>query len=394
MPFPIRFSCVLTAAICAAGTLAPRSAALGQVVRGNVALAAGIATDQRGVRSTAVTLAPSLLVAPDPRLIAGVSLLGTQFGSDVRAVGGTATLGARLPLTSIFAAGASASGSATQTSFNATYASAELTPTLEATVSALTLYAGAHLARGSSTIRQPVSTPSGVFGSPVVATRDTSVSRTSTGPVFGGTLKISGSGAHEAGTVGYREEHASLPGLSVIDRVATGSLSNGGMSLAVSAGLRDAPDEKTGFGSVSATVAIGPMLSLQGGAGTYPTNRVTGTLGGRFASIGVVVQGTRRLDSQVRVPQVRGAPPVADGFTRLAISAPSAARVEVAGDWNGWTPTLATRSPDGVWYADVTLRRGEYRYAFKIDGQRWRVPEGITSLDDGFGGRSALVTVR
>jgi hypothetical protein len=43
-------------------------------------------------------------------------------------------------------------------------------------------------------------------------------------------------------------------------------------------------------------------------------------------------------------------------------------------------------------YADVTLRRGEYRYAFKIDGQRWRVPEGITSLDDGFGGRSALVT--
>jgi 1,4-alpha-glucan branching enzyme len=123
-------------------------------------------------------------------------------------------------------------------------------------------------------------------------------------------------------------------------------------------------------------------------------SRITGTLGGRFASIGVVVQGTRRMANSERAPQVRGAPPVASGMTRVAISAPSATRVEVAGDWNGWTSSPATRSPDGIWYADVKLRPGEYRYAFKIDGQRWRVPEGIASLDDGFGGRSALVTVR
>ena len=32
--------------------------------------------------------------------------------------------------------------------------------------------------------------------------------------------------------------------------------------------------------------------------------------------------------------------------------------------------------------------------AFKLDGKRWTVPDGVASVDDGFGGRSALVTVR
>lgn len=390
----MRFSKVFAAVMCAGASFTLAPAAPSQVVRGNIALAGGIATDQRGVRSSAITLAPSVLLAPDPRFVAGLALSGTRFGSDVRAVGGTATLGARLPLGSVFALGGSASGAMTQTSYNATYSSAELTPTLEATLSALTFYAGAHVAQGSTSLQQSVSTPGGVLGKPVATARDTVVSRSSAGPVFGGVLTFSGARADQSGTVGYREEHSRLPGVTVTDRVATGSLVSGSLSLAVSAGLRDAPDEKIGYGSASATIAVGSMLSLQGAAGTYPMSRITGTLGGRFASIGVILQGTRRMETSERVPQVRGAPPVPSGMTRLAISAPSATRVEVAGDWNGWTASPATRSPDGVWYADVKLRQGEFRYAFKIDGQRWRVPEGIASLDDGFGGRSALVTVR
>jgi hypothetical protein len=364
------------------------------MVRGDLALSGGVATDQRGVRSSAVTLAPSVLLEPDPRFVAGLALSGTQFESNVRAVAGAGTLAARIPLGGLFALGGLASGSMTQTSFNATYTSAELTPTLEATVSAVTLYGGAHVARGSTSISQSVTTPGGVFSPPVVSSRDTTVSRSGAGPVFGGLLRMSGGRADQSGSIGYREEHARFTGVSVTDRLATGSLTNGALSLAVSAGLRDAPDEQIGYGSASLTVAIGSMLSLQGAAGTYPMNRVSGTLGGRFASVGVVVRGTHRLDAEIRAPKVRGVPAPVAGLTRLAISAPSATRVEIAGDWNGWTPTLATRNADGVWYADVKLRQGEYRYAFKIDGQRWRVPEGAASLDDGFGGRSALVSVR
>ena len=370
----------------------PSSGAAAQVLRGEIAVGGGTATDQRGVRSNAVTIAPSVLLAPDPRFSAALAASATQFGSSARALGGTATLGVRLPLGNVVALAASAAGSATQTSFNATYSIAELTPTLEATVAGVTLFGGAHVASGASSIRQVSSAPGGVFGAPIPATRDITSTRASTGAVFGGVLTVSGT---DGGTINYREEHARVGGVSVIDRVATATIGRGTLALTASGGLRDAPDEQSGYGSVSATLAMGRAIALQGAVGSYPSNRVTGTFGGRFASIGVVLHGLRRLDRPISsAPPVRGAPDVPSGATRLAISAPGAQRVEVAGDWNKWTPALATRAADGTWYADVRLSQGEHRYAFKLDGQRWSVPEGVASVDDGFGGRSALVTVR
>ena len=374
------------------GLSVPRGDADAQIVRGEIAVGGGTATDQRGVRSNAVTIAPSVLLAPDPRFSAALAASATQFGSSARALGGTATLGVRLPLGSVVALAASAAGSATQTSFNATYSSAELTPTLEATVAGVTLFGGAHVASGASSIRQVASAPGGVFGAPVPGARDVTSTRTSTGAVFGGVLNVAGA---EGGTISYREEHARVAGASIIDRVATGTVGSGTLAFTASGGLRDAPDEQIGYGSVSATLALGRAIALQGAVGSYPSNRVTGTFGGRFASIGVMLHGLRRLDSPIgSAPPVRGAPAVPSGATRLAISAPRAQRVEVAGDWNKWTPALATRTADGTWYADVRLSQGEHRYAFKLDGQRWSVPEGVASVDDGFGGRSALVTVR
>jgi hypothetical protein len=68
--------------------------------------------------------------------------------------------------------------------------------------------------------------------------------------------------------------------------------------------------------------------------------------------------------------------------------------VDIAGDWNQWQPASAMRAADGLWFADVRLAPGEYRYAFKVDGQRWVVPDGVTSVDDGFGGRSAIISIR
>ena len=350
----------------------------------------GTATDQRGVRSNAVTIAPSVLFAPDPRFSAALAASATQFGSSARALGGTATLGTRLPVGSIVALAASAAGSATRTSFNATYSSLALTPTVEATVAGVTLFGGAHVASGASSVRQATTSPGGVFGTPGSGARDITSARTSAGPVFGGVLTVAGSG-----TISYREEHARVAGITVVDRVATGSMDRGILALTASGGLRNAPDEQIGYASVSASLALGRAIALQAAVGSYPSNRVTGTFGGRFASIGMAVRGLRRLDSPIgAAPRVRGAPAVPDGATRLSIRAPRAQRVEVAGDWNKWTPTLATRAADGTWYADVRLLKGEHRYAFKLDGQRWSVPDDVASVDDGFGGRSALVTVR
>src|SRR6478752_7228919 len=105
MPLPKRNSTQLIAVLCIAAPLALPATAPAQIVRGDLALSGGIATDQRGVRSSAVTLAPSVLLQPDPRFVAGLSLSGTQFEDDVRAMGGTGTLITRIPIGARFALG-------------------------------------------------------------------------------------------------------------------------------------------------------------------------------------------------------------------------------------------------------------------------------------------------
>ena len=156
-----------------------------QVARGEIAVRGGTGTDERGIHSSAVSITPSVLYAPDAWFSASVSGTATQFGTTARAYGGSAVLGTRVPLGSVAALAATASGSTIHTSFNATYASVDITPTLEATVDRLTVYAGAHALAGSSTVRIATSTPGGVLGSAASGTRDVSNSRTSIGPVVG-----------------------------------------------------------------------------------------------------------------------------------------------------------------------------------------------------------------
>ncbi len=362
-----------------------------QLVSATMSVGGGTGTDQRGLHSSAVTVAPSVLFIPSAMFSAGLSGSATRFGTSAHALGGTGSLGVRVPVGSVFSLAGSAAASATMTSFNATYSSAELTPTLEASIGGATLFVGIHAASGTSTIREVTPSAGGLFSNPVAGARDITSARTSTGPVFGGVLDVDrASGAKLA----YREEHARVGGIGITDRVATGMLGSDRYALTAVAGLRDASDEQIGFVSFSGTIALARSVALQVAAGSYPSNRVTGTFGGSFASIGLSLRGLRRLDDENDTPTVRGAPALVAGANRLAIQAPSAQRVEIAGDWNSWTPTPATRSADGMWYSDVRLEPGEHRYAFKIDGKRWVVPEGVASVDDGFGGRSALVTVR
>lgn len=367
------------------------SRANAQLVRADVSVGGGTGTDQRGVHSSAVTVAPSVLFIPNAMFSAGLSGSATHFGSSTQALTGAGSLGMRVPLGSVFALAGSGVASITTTSFNATYSSAELTPTLEASVGAATLFGGWHAASGTSTIREVTPGSGSVFSNPVAGARAVTNSRSGVGAVFGAVLDVDRSNGAK---LAYREEHARVAGVSITDRVVTGIVGTDRYALSAVAGMRDAPDEQVGFGSATATIALARSVALQVAAGSYPSNRVTGTFGGSFASIGLSLRGIRRLDDENAAPVVRGAPALAAGAKRLAIRAPDAQRVEIAGDWNNWTPTPATPAADGNWYSDVRLQAGEHRYAFRIDGKRWMVPEGVPSIDDGFGGRSALATVR
>jgi hypothetical protein len=156
--------------------------------------------------------------------------------------------------------------------------------------------------------------------------------------------------------------------------------------------VRSEPAQRSTFGSASMSVAVNPALSLQLQAGAYPADRLVGTTSGRYLNLGLSLRTSRH---QRAASPIDGAPAPAHGFTRLALRAPRASRVDVVGDFTNWKPIAARRASGdaAMWFIDLRIPPGQYRYAFRIDGTTWRVPDGATAVDDGFGGKSAWLVV-
>ncbi len=75
------------------------------------------------------------------------------------------------------------------------------------------------------------------------------------------------------------------------------------------------------------------------------------------------------------------APAVTPDGVVFTIEAPNAAHVQLAGDFNGWTPDGSEMVPvDGVWTKMVKLAPGRYRYRYVIDGQ-WRTDPGNMAVE-------------
>jgi hypothetical protein len=93
---------------------------------------------------------------------------------------------------------------------------------------------------------------------------------------------------------------------------------------------------------------------------------------------GVVSLGTLRsvvpVDGAVGATAAAAAIRDTARLVRFMLVAPSASRVGVAGDFNGWdaaaTPLIAAES-GGVWSAAVALSPGRHRYAFVVDDTQW-----------------------
>lgn len=64
----------------------------------------------------------------------------------------------------------------------------------------------------------------------------------------------------------------------------------------------------------------------------------------------------------------------------------------VVGDFNGWVPVQM--APDGEWWvARIPIAPGAHHFAYRLADGQMMVPRGVPSVDDGFGGRSAVVVV-
>ncbi|MGH7459296.1 MAG: glycogen-binding domain-containing protein [Longimicrobiaceae bacterium] len=70
----------------------------------------------------------------------------------------------------------------------------------------------------------------------------------------------------------------------------------------------------------------------------------------------------------------------------------SGAAPAVVGDFSGWEP-LAMRRRGQFWELVLEVAPGVYHYGFQTASGEWFVPEGVATVDDGFGGESALLVV-
>jgi hypothetical protein len=174
------------------------------------------------------------------------------------------------------------------------------------------------------------------------------------------------------------------------------------------------PFDPTGtrtWASINVTAWATPVLGIVAAGGTYPVDPTQGFPGGRFISLGIRLASGRRNalnastspgieTARAEVPGTASA--AADvfraearpqGVVLLMVHAPSAGRVEINGDFSGWTPVDLERTSEGWWTRALPIAPGKYEMNLRVDGGSWIVPPGLLGMKDEFGGSVGLLIV-
>lgn len=72
---------------------------------------------------------------------------------------------------------------------------------------------------------------------------------------------------------------------------------------------------------------------------------------------------------------------------------PSARKVCIAGNFNGWNAVELARLGSGKWAIDLTLPRGSYEYRLVVDGQWMADPNAQHTVPNPFGEQNSLLVV-
>ncbi len=104
-------------------------------------------------------------------------------------------------------------------------------------------------------------------------------------------------------------------------------------------------------------------------------------------------------------PRVKSPVETGDGIL-FRHYAPSAMRVNCAGDFNQWCDTANGRPIDitmdpmemdehGIWWIVIPLEVGTYQYKFIVDGGTWQHDtNNLNTTDDSYGGQNSILTVK
>jgi hypothetical protein len=349
----------------------------------SLAVNAGAATDVTGAGANALTVAPSFSRG-SALSSASLTASGTRFANEAWSLGLTTGVSARATQKAVAPAIDVAAGAAT-TSYDFSYASIDLIPSVDARAGASRFFVGTRLSAAGASASVIAPTP-GLTPLP-----ERSATRSSTAGTLLGGVNITSVGKDgEVSSLGYRGEVGTVAGNRLVEHSVNGSVAGARVALAGAVGRRAYPGQASTYASASLGIAATRSVMVQIAAGSYPSNPMIGMAAGRFVNAGLVMRLGRGAPS---VPDPADVPAPARGFTRIAIRASDARRVEIGGDFNKWQLSPAIRASNGVWYVDLALPPGEYRYAFRIDGKEWRVPEGVAAADDEFGGKTAWLTV-
>jgi len=167
-----------------------------------------------------------------------------------------------------------------------------------------------------------------------------------------------------------------------------------------------ASDERT-WGSGTATIHLTRRLMLVGSAGAYPVDFAQGFPGGRYVSVSLGIapsaatsgwEGARAVRSGSTADRDEEAPfftvdALPSGAQRVRLRAPSAARVEVAGDFSAWQPIELRRASGGWWEATLRVPAGTHEMSLRVDGGAWGAPPGLPVIVDELGGRTGLLVI-
>ena len=139
------------------------------------------------------------------------------------------------------------------------------------------------------------------------------------------------------------------------------------------------PDKAVEGGIENSMIVVPPTVG-------YDYEALTGTVIGESRAFGAG-------DSETGT---EAAPPVVTGEgVEFAVDFPDAGSVYLAGEFNGWDPTVIplTKGDDGLWHGAVELEPGTYQYKFVVDGTWVEDPGNPETTDDGHGGVNSIIVV-
>jgi hypothetical protein len=168
------------------------------------------------------------------------------------------------------------------------------------------------------------------------------------------------------------------------------------LRVALAGGVRVGELENDPWGQAKIVTAITPWVLLEIAGGSYPQDLV-GFTNGLYANLGLRVNlsGAARQRYRPPPPPPLTVQPLEAGESLLVIAfRRTVDRLEIAGDWNGWSPTPLEHMGENRWSASLSLNPGIYHYSLVVDGSEWTLPEGAASVSDEFGGVVGLLVIK